>query len=220
MAFRADIPQIPDVLKPESPLRGVLAKCQALPCQWYACYRRSPAASPAIDECGGLLFSVVSPLWTGLAALAMVLFAGHEAAQRQERVCFDAARSLAKSPTVIDGIRPRKSGSHQTPRWREQDSNHRSRVTRPIFQFRLWSVPRQPKSRGKENRHTKRRPLSPAEPMVRILLPPAESQAKSLARQRLRGGDDASRRPDYSFGGLSISRGPPLQAQAPAGLPH
>ena len=31
------------------------------------------------------LFSVVSPLWTGLAALAMVLFAGHEAAQRQER---------------------------------------------------------------------------------------------------------------------------------------
>jgi uncharacterized protein (TIGR00245 family) len=31
------------------------------------------------------LFSVVSPLWTGLAALAMVLFAGHEAAQRQDR---------------------------------------------------------------------------------------------------------------------------------------
>ena len=31
------------------------------------------------------LFSVVSPLWTGMAALAMVLFAGHEAAQRQER---------------------------------------------------------------------------------------------------------------------------------------
>jgi putative ABC transport system permease protein len=31
------------------------------------------------------LFSVVSPLWTGLAALVMVLFAGHEAAQRQER---------------------------------------------------------------------------------------------------------------------------------------
>ena len=27
----------------------------------------------------------VSPLWTGLAALVMVLFAGHEAAQRQER---------------------------------------------------------------------------------------------------------------------------------------
>ena len=31
------------------------------------------------------LFSIVSPLWTGLAALMMVLFAGHEAAQRQER---------------------------------------------------------------------------------------------------------------------------------------
>jgi putative ABC transport system permease protein len=31
------------------------------------------------------LFSVVSPLWTGIVALAMVLFAGHEAAQRQER---------------------------------------------------------------------------------------------------------------------------------------
>jgi putative ABC transport system permease protein len=31
------------------------------------------------------LFSLVSPLWTGLAALGMVLFAGHEATQRQER---------------------------------------------------------------------------------------------------------------------------------------
>src|SRR5438552_16647838 len=31
------------------------------------------------------LFSVVSPLWTGLAAFGMVLFAGHEAAQLQER---------------------------------------------------------------------------------------------------------------------------------------
>jgi len=31
------------------------------------------------------LFSMVSPLWTGIAALVMVLFAGHEAAQRQER---------------------------------------------------------------------------------------------------------------------------------------
>ena len=28
------------------------------------------------------LFSIVSPLWTGLTALGMVLFAGHEAAQR------------------------------------------------------------------------------------------------------------------------------------------
>jgi UDP-glucose/iron transport system permease protein len=31
------------------------------------------------------LFSLVSPLWTGIAAFGMVLFAGHEAAQRQER---------------------------------------------------------------------------------------------------------------------------------------
>ena len=31
------------------------------------------------------LFSFASPLWTGIAALAMVLFAGHEAAQRQEQ---------------------------------------------------------------------------------------------------------------------------------------
>jgi putative ABC transport system permease protein len=31
------------------------------------------------------LFTVVSPLWTALAALVMVLVAGHEAAQRQER---------------------------------------------------------------------------------------------------------------------------------------
>jgi len=31
------------------------------------------------------LFSVVSPLWTGVTALGMVLFAGHEAAQRQDR---------------------------------------------------------------------------------------------------------------------------------------
>ena len=31
------------------------------------------------------LFSVVSPLWTAVVALVMVLFAGHEAAQRQER---------------------------------------------------------------------------------------------------------------------------------------
>jgi putative ABC transport system permease protein len=31
------------------------------------------------------LFSLVSPLWTGLTAVGMVVFAGHEAAQRQER---------------------------------------------------------------------------------------------------------------------------------------
>ena len=31
------------------------------------------------------LFSVVSPLWTGLAVLAMILFAGQEVMQRQDR---------------------------------------------------------------------------------------------------------------------------------------
>ena len=31
------------------------------------------------------LFAVVSPLWTGLAALGMILFAGLEITQRQER---------------------------------------------------------------------------------------------------------------------------------------
>src|SRR5258708_21681712 len=35
-----------------------------------------------------------------------------------------------KSPTVIDEILSRKSGSHQTPRWREKDSNPRSPVRR------------------------------------------------------------------------------------------
>ena len=34
------------------------------------------------------LFSLISPLWTGIAAFAMVLFAGHEAMQRQERRLF------------------------------------------------------------------------------------------------------------------------------------
>jgi len=46
-----------------------------------------------------------------------------------ERGLFDGlfpADVLAKSATVIDGIRPRKSGSHQPHRWREPDSKHRS----------------------------------------------------------------------------------------------
>src|SRR6202022_4294379 len=34
--------------------------------------------------------------------------------------------ALAKSLPVIDGIRSRKSCSHQTPRWSETDSNPRS----------------------------------------------------------------------------------------------
>src|SRR5207237_9115598 len=43
---------------------------------------------------------------------------------------------------------PWNSLQRQTPRWRERDSNHRSRVTRPTFRGRLMSVgPRQRKSR-------------------------------------------------------------------------
>jgi proline iminopeptidase len=34
--------------------------------------------------------------------------------------------ALAAAGRAGDGIRPRKSGSHRTPRWREVDSNHRS----------------------------------------------------------------------------------------------
>jgi hypothetical protein len=29
-------------------------------------------------------------------------------------------------PTAIDGTRPRKSGSHRTPRWSKPDSNRQS----------------------------------------------------------------------------------------------
>jgi hypothetical protein len=37
--------------------------------------------------------------------------------------------------------------SQQTLPWREMDSNHRSRVRRPIFECRLGLIPRRPKSR-------------------------------------------------------------------------
>src|SRR5437868_10500467 len=36
-----------------------------------------------------------------------------------------------KSPTVIDGMRPRKPGSHQTLRWSETDSNRWPLAERP-----------------------------------------------------------------------------------------
>jgi hypothetical protein len=55
------------------------------------------------------------------------------------------------------------SGSHATRRWRKQDSNHRSRVTRPIFQCRRWSVPRQPKSRSGKRTDTRSSGPSPAD---------------------------------------------------------
>src|SRR4029077_10464741 len=64
-------------------------------------------------------------------------------------------------------------------RWREPDSNHRSPVTQPIFQCRLWLVPRQPKSRSeREPTHEASGP-SPAEAMVRILFPPAASLVRT-----------------------------------------
>jgi len=37
-----------------------------------------------------------------------------------------------ESPTVIDGIRPRKSGSQLTPRWSELDSNFGFRVLQTL----------------------------------------------------------------------------------------
>ena len=49
--------------------------------------------------------------------------AGFGAAGSVPRAKAALGLALAKSPTVIDGIRPRKSRSHQTPRWSERDSN-------------------------------------------------------------------------------------------------
>jgi hypothetical protein len=93
---------------------------------------------------------------------------------------------LAKSPTVIDGIRPRKSGSHQTPRWRKPDSNHRSRVTRPIFECRLGLIPRRPKKSARKRTGTRRVGRIPAGPMVRILLSPAASLLRTCRVYRQR----------------------------------
>jgi hypothetical protein len=73
-------------------------------------------------------------------------------------------------------------GSHRTPRWREQDSNHRFRVTRPRFQDRLMSpLPDSPPTEIRPEREpTPRGRRAPSGgPMVRILFPPAESHAKS-----------------------------------------
>ena len=57
---------------------------------------------------------------------------------------------------------------------------------------RLWLVPANRKSQRKR---TDTRNVGPFPRGT-----DGSNQAKSLARQRLRGGDDASRRPDYSFG--------------------
>src|SRR4029077_20888457 len=63
---------------------------------------------------------------------------------------------------------------------RPPHSIHRSRVRRPIFQCRLWLVPANRKVGAKENRHTKASGPFPAEPMVRILFPPATSQRRTV----------------------------------------
>ena len=45
---------------------------------------------------------------------------------RQGLLLTSQGPALAKSPTVIDGICPRKPGSHPTPRWRRQSRANRS----------------------------------------------------------------------------------------------
>ena len=73
------------------------------------------------------LFSLVSPLWTGLAALAMVLFAGREIMARQERRmtgfwayglgtgCMLVAASLVTVFALTNRSRPSPGTIHATP---------------------------------------------------------------------------------------------------------
>jgi transposase-like protein len=65
-----------------------------------------------------------------------------------ESSCFGRNRRTRRKRATSASAPSFEPVSQQTLPWREQDSNHRSRVTRPIFQCRLWSVPRQPKSRS------------------------------------------------------------------------
>src|ERR1700719_4608980 len=88
-------------------------------------------------------------------------------------------RAVDHEGEILDILVHRKSGSHQTPRWRKPDSNHRSRVTRPIFECRLGSIPRRPKKSARKRTGTRRGGRIPAGPMVRILLPPAASQQRT-----------------------------------------
>jgi hypothetical protein len=75
---------------------------------------------------------------------------------------------------------PRGTEGSRTPRWREQDSNHRSRVRRPIFECRLGLIPRRPKKSARKRTGTRRVGRIPAGPMVRILLSPAVSRHEIL----------------------------------------
>jgi|SRR5580692_7904682 hypothetical protein len=78
---------------------------------------------------------------------------------------------------------PAEPSSHETHRWREQDSNHQFRVTRPRFRDRLTSLlPDCPPTETRREREPtpRGRRVPPAGPMVRILFPPARSQQRTL----------------------------------------
>src|ERR1700730_8458853 len=77
-----------------------------------------------------------------------------------------------------------EAGSFVTHRRREMDSNHRSRVRRPIFECRLGLIPRRPKKSARKRTGTRRVGRIPAGPMVRIHLSPAVSQVRTcLSRE-------------------------------------
>ena len=59
---------------------------------------------------------------------------------RQVRFAFVALVGVA-SGALIDGTRPRKSGSHRTPRWREMDSNFGSRTRHQAVRPRRGRFP-------------------------------------------------------------------------------
>ena len=69
---------------------------------------------------------------------------------RQGLLLTSQGPALAKSPTVIDGICPRKPGSHPTPRWRKTDSNCRSPLKTGGFSEQASSTP--PAGRTSRNR--------------------------------------------------------------------
>ena len=88
----------------------------------------------------------------------------------------------ARVRDAADRMRPRMSGSQQTPRWREQDSNHRSRGRRPASsRCRLSFAPYFGRRGIRQRRHEP--VLTPwscdAVPIVRIRLPPALSHVRT-----------------------------------------